>query len=232
MKPSAEAFRYPIGSPWGTEPRSRPRGRGRFIVFEGIDGSGKTTQARLLTQNLTHSGNQVVLTAEPSDGPQGLLLRSLKTRLEPEEEARLFAEDRRHHVEHVINPAVEAGQVVICDRYVYSSVAYQGALGIDPEQIISWNRPFLVAPDVIFLLQVPVDLALGRIGVGRFEGMSPFEGREILEAVDAVYQRLVDPLIQRVDGRGEVEVVHESIIQILADLPDFAEFRLLAKDRA
>ena len=229
MKLSNEAPPNPIESPWKTRPPSSARAKGKFIVLEGIDGAGKTTQGRLLAQCLTSRGSTVVLTAEPSDGPEGVLLRSLKTRLTPEEEARLFTEDRRHHVKHVIGPSLEAGFVVICDRYVYSSVAYQGARGIDQKRIISWNKPFLVAPNVIFLLELPVDLALDRIGTGRFEGSSPFEGRDNLEAVDAIYRRLVDPLIQRIDSRGDQEAVHDSIVRALAALPEFAEFRLLSK---
>jgi dTMP kinase len=207
-----------VGSPWKTAARTRRGTGGKFIVFEGIDGSGKTTQARLLTDTLRSRGKEVLLTAEPSDSPEGLVLRAVTSRPGPEEEARLFTEDRRHHVEHVIRPALEAGLVVVCDRYVYSSVAYQGARGIDPERIISANRPFLVPPDVILLLEVPVDQALDRIGAGRLAAASPFEVKENLEAVDAIYRCLVDPLIRRIDSTEKVNVVHDRIVRLVADV--------------
>ena len=135
-----------------------------FIVFEGIDGSGKSTQAKLLARRLEDLGIPVLLTAEPSDGPVGRIIRSLTTRPEAEEEARLFTEDRRDHVERVILPALVEGRTVICDRYVHSSVAYQGARGVDQAAILSAQRLFAPQPDVIFLLEIPAKIALARIG--------------------------------------------------------------------
>ena len=171
-----------------------------FIVFEGIDGAGKSTQAKLLARRLADLGIPVLLTAEPSDGPVGQIIRSLTTRLEAEEEARLFTEDRRDHVERVILPALLEGRTVICDRYVHSSVAYQGARGVDQAAILSAQSPFAPQPDVIFLLEIPADIALARIDSARRGRFSTFEVREDLEAVDAVYRSITDPVIRRIDG--------------------------------
>jgi len=210
-------------TPWKTKSPDDAGYPGRFIVFEGIDGSGKTTQASLLAGTLKHLGIGVLLTAEPSDGPTGLLIRSLETRPAPLEEARLFTEDRSRHVTEVILPALIDGVTVICDRYVYSSVAYQGARGIAREDIIRWNRPFALAPDIIFLLEIPVHTALSRIGAGRLNVASPFEIREDLEAVAAIYEGLSDPLIRRIDATLRPDEVHSKILSFLPVLDWFTK---------
>jgi dTMP kinase len=189
-----------------------------FIVFEGIDGAGKSTQAKLLARRLADLGIPVLLTAEPSDGPVGQIIRSLTTRLEAEEEARLFTEDRRDHVERVILPALAEGRTVICDRYVHSSVAYQGARGADQAAILSAQKPFAPQPDVIFLLEIPADIAIARIGSARRGRFSAFEVREDLEAVDAVYRRITDPVIRRIDGTVSTEGIHSIIMDCLKEL--------------
>jgi dTMP kinase len=166
---------------------------------------------------LSKEGFRVLLTAEPSDGPIGMKIRSLEVRPAPEEEARLFTEDRRDHVNRVIAPALEEGRIVICDRYVYSSVAYQGARGIEPRSIIARNLSFMVPPDLIFLIEVPVETALHRIRVGR-AGFSSYEERAALEAVDQIYRSLEDPAIVRVDGTGSAQSIHETIVKLFCEL--------------
>jgi dTMP kinase len=185
----------------------------RFIVFEGIDGSGKTTQARLLAERLQDKGFLVTLTSEPSDGPIGRAIASLETRPSPEEEARLFIEDRRDHLERVILPALGAGQTVICDRYIHSSAAYQGARGLDPKEILRRNLVFARLPDLVLLIEVPVDLAMSRIASGRVDGFSTFEEVENLRAVNAVYERMSDPVIRRIDGSESVKQVHRRVLR-------------------
>lgn len=186
-----------------------------FIVFEGIDGSGKTSQARMLAARLAESNIPFLLTAEPSEGAIGRKIRDMTVRQGPEEETRLFTEDRRDHLEQVILPALNQGRTVICDRYVYSSVAYQGARGIDPNWILAQNRAFAREADVTFLLEVPLDEALRRIRTGRSNSLSPFEVRRELESVDAIYRSLDDPRIVRVDGSLPPERVHAAVIATL-----------------
>ncbi|MEJ2716003.1 MAG: dTMP kinase [Deltaproteobacteria bacterium] len=210
-------------TPWKTTNRSAVRPDAGFIVFEGIDGAGKSTQAKKLAEKLTGHGIPTLLTAEPSQSPAGRIIRSFETRPEPAEEVKLFTEDRRHHVQEVIQPALDEGRTVICDRYVYSSIAYQGARGIRPEEIISANRAFAIAPDLIFLLEVPVDVALSRIGAGRHQGASLFEARENLESVASIYSSLSDPLLQRLDGTATVAQIHARIVELLRGLAMFAK---------
>jgi dTMP kinase len=189
-----------------------------FIVFEGIDGSGKTTQARMLANHLTSKGVQVILTAEPSEGPVGSYIRSLTNRARPEEEARLFTEDRRDHLERTIIPALTKGFIVICDRYVYSSVAYQGSRGISPKSILADNRRFALPADVTFLIEIDVDLAMKRIGSGRSNTYTPLEIRSDLEKVDSIYKTLVDPCIIRISGANSQDEVHSQILQHLLNV--------------
>jgi dTMP kinase len=190
---------------------------GLFLVFEGIDGSGKTTQVRLLADRLQALGLPVLRTAEPSDGPAGRLIRFASTRFEPLEEARVFAQDRSYHVEQVIIPALRQGVTVISDRYFYSSLAYQGARGVAFQEILELNRGFLVQPHLIFLLLLSVDTALSRIEADRTEGYSLFEAEDYLRAVDRIYRSLVDPLICAVPAEGPANQVHDHVFSALRE---------------
>jgi dTMP kinase len=189
-----------------------------FIVFEGIDGSGKTTQAKMLADRLAARGVRVLFTAEPSDGSVGVYIKSLRMRAQPEEEARLFTEDRRDHLQRTIIPALEQGKTVICDRYVYSSAAYQGARGIDPRSILAENSEFALKADITFLLEVGVELAMERISSGRSNTFTTFETRSDLEKVDAIYGSLFDPLLRRINGAGAPGRVHQLIVEQLKEL--------------
>ncbi|MBW1992587.1 MAG: dTMP kinase, partial [Deltaproteobacteria bacterium] len=131
-------------------------GRGFFIVLEGVDGAGKSTQARLLAEALKQRHYQVVLTREPWDSPAGKKIREYLNgpcrHLTPQEELALFMADRREHVETVIRPALRQGRVVISDRYYFSSAAYQGALGLDPQWILTEHEAFALPPDLVIFL--------------------------------------------------------------------------------
>lgn len=120
-------------------------------------------------------------------------------------------------------PALAQGQTVICDRYVYSSVAYQGARGVDRASIVAENKLFAIPADVTFLLEISVDIALERITANRSAVFSAFEKREDLEAVAAVYETLQDPAIRRIDSARPPEAVHENIVSILREFPAFAQ---------
>lgn len=186
-----------------------------FIVFEGIDGSGKSTQARRLANHLESLAVPVLLTFEPSDGPVGQKIRSLKTRLSPESEVEIFMEDRRHHVENVILPALASGKTVICDRYVHSSAAYQGSNGNTADKILERNFEFAPRPDLVFLIEIPVELAIDRISKGRNSNFSIFEKLENLRQVDSIYKSFSGNEIIRIDGTEDEESVSLKINAIL-----------------
>jgi len=178
-----------------------------FIVFEGVDGSGKSTQARLLADFFQSRAIPFILTREPSDSVIGRQLRDLVSRLTAEEESRLFLEDRINHVETLIRPALNAGKHVICDRYYYSSAAYQGAQGMDPVEILNKNRSMVPAPDIVFLIKISVETAIERIGKSRSAGFSVFEKRNGLEAVSGIYDTFQDHVIKRIDGGQTVSEI-------------------------
>jgi len=198
------------------------RARGRFFVFEGIDGAGTTTQARRLARRLEEAGAKILLTAEPSEGSVGKLLRSiLERRLAPagggdwdgRTLALLFAADRLDHYLGQIRPALEAGVHVVCDRYVLSSVAYQG-MAAPRAWIRSLNR-FAAPPDRTFFLRVRPEAALER---RLRESASPqlFETLPQLEKVSRLYEEAARELEGRhrviaIDGELSVDEVAEAI---------------------
>lgn len=190
---------------------SSPRpAAGSLTVFEGIDGSGKSTQAALLAATLTASGLVTELLAEPGPSPWGREIRRLareKHSLPAAEELRLFIADRRWDVENRITPARAAGKAVILDRYYYSNACYQGARGLDMEGILRQNREFAPPPDLVLWIDVPVPEALARIRRSRQEQAPLFEQAQFLETVRANYLVCAGDDFLRVDGSaGEREV--------------------------
>jgi dTMP kinase len=152
--------------------------RGRLIAFEGVEGAGKSTQVELLRQSLEKAGHRVVTTREPGGTPVGEQVRSIlldpASALDPRTETLLFAAARAQLVEQVIRPALQRGEVVLCDRYVDSSLAYQGAgRGLGPESVAAINRFATggLVPDLVVLLRLdPVEgLARGRGSRDRIE---------------------------------------------------------------
>ena len=146
-------------------------GQGFFVAFEGGEGAGKSTQVRLLAEALAAQGLEVVTTREPGGTPSGAAIRSIlldpATQLSPRAEALLYAADRAHHVATVIRPALERGAVVITDRYVDSSLAYQGAgrtlAQSEVANISAWATEGLV-PDFTVLLDLDPEVGLARAG--------------------------------------------------------------------
>jgi dTMP kinase len=189
-----------------------------LLALEGVDGSGKTTQARLLAGALRRRGLPVVLTREPTSGPAGERLRHYlagPTRhLRPVAELALFVADRREHVARVIKPALAAGHVVITDRYYYSSVAYQGALGLDAARILGANEAFAPRPQLAFILTLPPVLAIARLARSPGRRRQVSEGLGYLEQVAAIYASLSGSHIHRVDAAAAPETIHAHILKI------------------
>jgi dTMP kinase len=199
--------------------------RGRFITFEGGEGSGKSTHARLLADHLNSVGIEVVLTREPGGSPgaeviRHILLSGVAKPLGAETEAILFAAARDDHVRATIRPALEAGKWVICDRFIDSTRVYQGVLGkVDEKLIRSLERVTVGAamPNLTFLLDVPAKIGLARAtrrrGAGttdRFES----ESIEFHEELRRAYLALAENEPKRcivIDGRAPRDVVSERI---------------------
>lgn len=208
-------------------PTRGPRGRGVLIAVEGIDGTGKSTQVERLAARLRDRGFDVVPTREPTAGPWGAKIRALaregRARVPPEEELDWFMRDRMEHVEQVIRPALSAGKIVLTDRYYFSTMAYQGALGIEPGRIREMNESLFPRPDLVVLLRARPELGLERIARDRPGGADrTFEQGRYLEQVAALFEHSGDPAVRAVDASGtreEVEArIWEEILPILTRL--------------
>lgn len=190
-----------------------------FVTFEGLDGSGKTTQLRLVAERLRHDGREVLETREPGGTALGERIRELVLHaggeVAPWAEAALFAASRAQHVAEVIRPALEQGQVVLCDRYVDSSLAYQGiARGLGLERVLALNLTAVdgLLPDKTVLLLVDAPTAAGRLTADR--DRIERESLDFQERVDAAYRELAERYPERIvalDGSLAPETLAESI---------------------
>jgi dTMP kinase len=188
--------------------------RGRLLAFEGLDGCGKSTQVAALARALREAGRDVLATHEPTDGPWGRRIREMARAGEPvtvAEELRWFVEDRRAHVAETLEPALRAGQVVLTDRYFLSTVAYQGARGLDPEQILADSEAEFPLPDLALLLEVEPALGLERVRARGGKLESVFEDPERLTQVAEVFRSLDRPYIERIDASGPPDTVEHTI---------------------
>jgi len=191
--------------------------KGFFVCIEGLDKSGKTTQSILLVDALQKEGFKAHYTTEPSNGEVGRFIRRYvldrRYRVPASVEALLFAADRADHTEREIKPLLGDGKVVVCDRYIYSSLAYQGATGLSIEWIKEINR-FALKPDLAIYLNIPVEVAMQRIGKKR----SVMEKLETQEKVEEVYLRFVRfGEMVSVDASRSVQEVAEEIKSLVLE---------------
>lgn len=188
--------------------------KGVLIAGEGIDGAGKSTHMKILAEFLAQGGREVVQLREPTQGFWGQKIRKLLTEgrdgVSPEEELEWFINDRREDVEQNIRPALDRGAVVVIDRYYYSTAAYQGALGFDPQAIIRDNEAFAPRPDLVLLFHIDPEEGLKRISASR-EGFSSFEKLEYLKKVQAHFESFSGPHIKRVEAGRTMEEVAEDV---------------------
>jgi dTMP kinase len=199
---------------------SRPTGRGYFIVIEGLDGAGTTTQASRLRDWLVAGGREVQLTREPSTGPFGAVLRQVidgRVRMDARAMALGFAADRIDHLSNEsagIEPALDRGQWVVCDRYLLSSLAYQTGQGVPLDWLLAINR-LATVPDATIFVDTPPSVCLDRIRA-RNESAGIFDGPDELSETQKRYREAIDrdaPVghLIRIDGSSAVESVFAEI---------------------
>jgi dTMP kinase len=201
--------------------------RGRFVVIEGIDGAGTTTQSALLASRIRKTGLGVRTTREPSDGPIGTLIRQVLTGrvvvpggLAPgwATMALLFAADRMDHVEAEIEPFIASGGIIISDRYDASSLAYQSVVsGRSSSEAVEWIRAInahALRPDLTIVIDLPADVAAVR-RESRGEAAQLYEQHEVQRSLAAFYADLPKHMpkdrVVMVDGQGSVEEVSERV---------------------
>ncbi len=198
------------------------KNKGRFIVFEGIDGSGKSTQIKNISKRLEILGNKVYSTFEPTDGPIGSLIRQMlsgKLATDQRTIASLFAADRTDHLvnhDNGIRRKVDQGQIVLCDRYYFSSYAYH-AQYIDMEWVIHANflNAEILRPDVTVFIDVDPDICFERIKSSR-SNFDMYEKIDVMKKVRANYFQAFDTLkdlekIIIIDGNTTMERVEDKI---------------------
>lgn len=206
--------------------------KGLFIVFEGIDGSGKSTQLQLLADRLEAAGHSCFLTREPTDSVFGKLLRDVLTRKVKADNrvlAPLFAADRMDHIlreEDGLQAVLARGKVILCDRYYFSNYAYQST-SLPLSYVIAVNEPCaeMMRPDLTFFIDVSPKTAMERIRAGR-EQTELFEKEEILRATREQYRKAFEAVRERenvkiIDGDRTTSEIADEIFAIIVDeLPD------------
>lgn len=187
--------------------------KGILIVIEGIDGAGKTTQISLLRDFLVAQNYDVQCLREPTDGPWGQKIRRLmqtgRDSVPPERELEWFLKDRQENVCSFLQPALQRGQIVLLDRYYFSTIAYQGALGLDPQSIQSRNEAFAPPPDLLILLELSPHIGWQR---ARQRGaLNHFERLDYLTRVATLFAQMQFAFLQRIPADRPVAVVQQDI---------------------
>ncbi len=192
--------------------------RGTLIVFEGIDGCGKSTQLRRAAESLTDRGLDIVVTREPTEGRWGRRIREMARSgdgVAPEIELEWFFEDRREHMREIVEPALAAGHIVLSDRSYISTVAYQGARGLDPTKILTESEAEFARPDLILLFELSAKEGLARVHERGGEGEPVFENLDFLERVAAVFETLEIDGLQRIDASRSENEIAAQVLEIL-----------------
>lgn len=187
---------------------------GVFVVFEGIDGTGKSTQIKHLASKLAAAGESVVVSREPTDGPHGRRIRESAStgRMSPADELQALIQDRTEHLRDLVMPALREGRVVILDRYYFSTIAYQGAAAGLMESLFP-------RPDLVMVLDLDPTVALTRIREQRGEMPNEFERVEGLEKARGVFLSLLGDRVRLIDARPGEEEVGEVVWTAVLDGP-------------
>jgi len=204
--------------------RKNELNRGYLIVFEGIDGTGKSTQCKILAKYLSDRQVPNIVLAEPTKGRWGMKIRGLLSEgrdgISPQEEVDWFVNDRKEDIDRNIMPALLDNKVVIMDRYYFSTAAYQGALGLDPEEIRAENEKFAPIPDRVLIFLTSPEVCLERIESSR-EQKSAFEKKEYLQNVQKIFKSFMGPNISFINSVGSVSEVHEKVLIEIKDIFNF-----------
>lgn len=190
---------------------------GKFIVFEGLDGSGLSTHAEILKEFLKRDGRPAILTKEQTITMIGGLIKSILRKeiiTSPLALQLLFVADRAHHLSSEIEPALQEGKIVISDRYIFSTVAF-GAFDIDMEFLKLINSKFRI-PDLTFIIDAPPEVCIKRISEQRLSHLELFEEKEKLEKIRNNYMKLKDyfPNVYVINSNRPVEEVAKEIREI------------------
>jgi dTMP kinase len=189
--------------------------RGSLIVFEGVDGSGKSTQLALLAEEMRSAGREVVETREPYDCEWGRKIREMARSAEgvpPEQELEWFLLQRRAHVRGLLRPALAAGRVVLSDRYFLSTVAYQGARGLDAEKLLAASEAEFPLPDLVLLLDLDPAGGLQRVADRGGCPEPAFEDLAFLQRVAAIFRGIDRGYIAQIPAEGEIDAVHQRVL--------------------
>ena len=193
--------------------------KGKFIVIEGLDGSGKSSQVDLLSEFLQEKGREVILKNEPTtESEAGIKIRKIlkgEIKAEPMERQNLFVQDRKEHLERKIIPALENGVWVVCSRYIFSTLAFGSADGLDFDELRKMNQDFLL-PDITIFLNVSPEECIKRIEA-RGEQKELFEKLDQLKKVDGYYQKMPGLFknFYVVNGALEKALIFEEIKKII-----------------
>jgi dTMP kinase len=195
--------------------------RGRLVALEGVDGCGKTTQLPHVVAALEGAGHHVVATREPTDGEWGRKIHVMAHTGDlppPEEELRWFMEDRSQHVQELIAPALAAGRTVVTDRYFLSTVAYQGARGLDWREILRESESRFPLPDLALVLTVDAGVGLARVRARANTPEPAFEREGYLARVAEIFAAIERDYVVRVDAARDATAVRAALVAALAVL--------------
>ena len=192
--------------------------RGILIVFEGIDGSGKSTQLRRAAATLRARGFDILETGEPTKGLWGRKIREMARttdRVPRETELAWFIKDRRDHMRDLVEPALAAGRIVLCDRSYFSTVAYQGARGFDPAELLADSQAEFGRPALVLYFDIDPSEGLARVAARGGQAEPVFEELNYLERVAEIFRGLDVPELVRIDAaRGEEAVAKDVMAEI------------------
>jgi dTMP kinase len=198
--------------------------RGKLIVFEGIDGCGKSTQLKLAAEGLRARGLDPIETREPTNGVWGRKIRAMAQsgeRVSPQTELDWFFADRREHMEKVVEPGLAAGRIILSDRSYVSTVAYQGARGLDVSEILAASEAEFARPDLILLFELSPEEGMKRISARGGVLELVFEEYSFQQRVAAIFSELdLDGLVRIPAGRDPAEIakdVEKAIMRVLDD---------------